>query len=488
MYTINIVKNNKHLKSYNCVSRDVIEIFGLLKYTVNDLRTYDIHENLDTCLVDFFDILINKENPVFINYPALYNTAQYLKSEVSFFILFDKIPKKSKFYMEKIYNSLNKFLSGCIKNEYDVLPEDNYVIQYLVDKKQYINLEYLVRKICEADKFDNFKLFKSCLLKISEKMLPINKYPYLGFYRKLFAKKIDLTSNTINEMIDSNDYTAKLLFMCEDLVTSIDINLIIKYITKTEQINIFPSLIINEILDAVDNDFEEMFIIILKKYRNCSKKIIKLLEKINPNKVNNQIELKKFLGNEHYRELLDKNSNYYDYYLKYPEILTPRSNGVNYSLTIDENFFKNILNPNIKLNNTKLMQPNFIKVNPNQKLIKCINNNIIIEQYYDDYLPEITIDEIIHSKIENIGVRKNYLVVEPFGYLKVLNSFTTFSICIQIEDLYIVYFTDGTTEIVYVINKDVIKRYVVKGLIFQIMNLNSNLYEILCTCRKYIVK
>lgn len=488
MYTINILKNNKHVKSYNCVSRDVIEIFGLLKYTVNDLHTYDIHENLDTCLVYFFDILINKENPVFINYPALYNTAQYLKSEVSFFILFDKIPKKSKFYMEKIYNSLNKFLSGCIMNEYDVLPEDNHAIQDLVDKKQYINLEYLVRKICEAKNFKDFELFKSCLLQISEEMLPIDKYPYLGFYRKLFAKKIDLSFNKINEMIDSNDYKVKLLFMHKDSLTSIDINLIIKYITKTEQINIFPSFIIDEILDTIGNDFEEIFIIILKKYRDCSKKIIKLLKKINPNKVNNQIELKRFLDNTNSHKLLVKTPNYYDYCMKYPEILTPDSYGLEYSLTIDENFFKNIINPNINLDNTMRVQSKFIKVNSNQKLIKCINNHTIIEQYYDDYLPEITIDEIIHSKIENIGVRKNYLVVEPFGYLKVLNSSVTFSICIQIEDLYIAYFTDGTTEIVYVINKDVIKKHIVKGLICQIMNLNSNLYAILCNCGIYIVK
>ena len=86
MYTINILKNNKLIKSYNCVTRDVIEIFGLLRYTANDFYTYDIHEKLDTYLVDFFDILINKENPVFINYYALHNTAQYINSEVSFFI------------------------------------------------------------------------------------------------------------------------------------------------------------------------------------------------------------------------------------------------------------------------------------------------------------------------------------------------------------------------------------------------------------------
>ena len=100
----------------------------MLRYTANDFYTYDIHEKLDTYLVDFFDILINKENPVFINYYALHNTAQYINSEVSFFILFDKIPKESKFYTEKIYNSLNKFFSECTTNDYDVLPEDNNVI------------------------------------------------------------------------------------------------------------------------------------------------------------------------------------------------------------------------------------------------------------------------------------------------------------------------------------------------------------------------
>lgn len=492
MYTINILKNNKLIKSYNGLSRDFIEIFGLLKYSTNDSNKYDIHEKSDTYLVDFFDILINKENSVHINYYALYNTSKYLKSEVSFFILFDEIPKKSKFCVEKkIYSSMNKFFPESDINDYDVLPEDKNAIQYLVDKKQYINLEYLIRKICESDNFNkNFNLFKSCLLQISEEMLFIDKYPYLGFYRKLFAEKIDLSYKKINEMIDSDDYKIKLLFMSEDILKSIDIHLIKKYITNTKKINIFPDFIIDKILDTNSNDFAEILIIILKKdsVRFNENKIIKVLEKFNPNEIHNQIELETILSYIFMSREFQRIPNYFDYYIKYPTILTSTSVNKEYSLTIDENFFKNIINPYIELDNSKLKTYNFIKVNSKQKLITKNNTHIIIEQYYDDYLSEITIDEIIHSKIKNIGVRKNYLVIEPFGYLRVLDSSATFSICIKAEDLYISYFTNGISEIVYVINKNNIKRYVVKGLICQIMDLDSNLYKILCICRKYIVK
>ena len=78
-------------------------------------------------------------------------------------------------------------------------------------------------------------------------------------------------------------------------IKSIDINLIKKYIFKTENICTFKYFI-DRILDTINNDVDEIIVMILKYHCLCfNKKIIEALDKFNPNEVNNQVKLKKLL-------------------------------------------------------------------------------------------------------------------------------------------------------------------------------------------------
>lgn len=528
-YILNIIKNEKILKTYRGITEHMIRVFNLEKMRISGSKQINLKfdkklakkriyifseptvEDIIELFGAYFDKKIYKFSCYFIFSKALY----YLQSPVPAEYLFKfAYPKGEKYRDSGLEDTLDKISElPKLKSRYIAV---ECIIKSLVLQRNR-ELDKVIEKINVYPKVskDIYPLFYWCQI--------MKEHEWCQYYENEINHP-HLLIRHYREIYDSDKHSAAyflyflgkkehtVLMQNEDFFTNAtyynidfyilkmaDSSLLGKYLAQIDKSNL-PIII----KDTLEYDKLRSYLkicplldkqrIITRYELKSNKNMIKIIDNILNMCPAQEIE-SDFLNSSNFREyILKRRILPVNIFLNYSNIINELQIRINLEKLVLDKFFFEKLTKIDKYNGYIIEKEGlilFVKFGVKNEITKNFSGYIYecvkIDQYFDYNYFEINIKDIDPTKITKICVKDNYIILEPYGCVQILPN-TCYSMCVQKKGITLAYFTDGDTEIICAITTFEIGIFNTPGMFEYIIDFRSVLYTIIMNCSEFEIK
>lgn len=471
-------------------------------YVFSKLKVEDIIYLIDA----YFDKKVYEFDDYFIFSNALY----YLQSPVPAEYLFEFLPDNGKKYHVKELNDTLVEISELpkLKSRYIAV---ECIIKSLVLKND-CRLDKVIAEINVDPKVsrDMYPLFYWCQImkehKWCQHLGDENEHPHvlLRHYREIYDSDKHsaayflyfLGENEHTVLMQNKDFFTNATYynIHFDILKTASSKLLGKYLAQIDNTNLpkINSIEYNKLSSYLQNCPLLYKQRILARYEfELNKKIIKIIDNILDTCPAQEIE-SDFLNGPNFRNYISKTRTLLaNIYICYLDIFNKLSIRINLKkLVIDKFFFEKLSKIDKSTTKLKKKESNilFVKFGVKNEITRNFNSSCVkIDQYLDYNYFEINIKDVDPSKITKIGVKDNYIILEPYGCAQILPD-TCYSMCVSKKGITLAYFTDGDTEIICAITTLEIGIFNTPGMFEYIIDFDSLLYSIIMNCSEFEIR